>query len=197
MTSHARRPPRRAPRSRAEGVARARAWYWVFGGLIRASACWPPAPSGSSGASPSRTRSEAFARFVAPNSAELRFKRAGQYTVYYEYQSKIDDTEIDAAAHAAGRHRARHAGRGRPEPRAAPHRPTSLRYDVGGFQGGRRCAGSRIDQAGPVPADCRRRRLAPFASRPSVAVRRRARTARTRRAVLVAASSAAPSGSSG
>jgi hypothetical protein len=85
--------PVRAPVARR--VRPSRAWYWVFGvlavlSLLAGAAIW------LTGRLTVENEVEAFARFIAPNEAQLRFKRTGQYTVYYEYKSKVDDTEIDA-----------------------------------------------------------------------------------------------------
>lgn len=84
-----------APAPAAAKVRPSKAWYWVFGALIvlsllAAGAIW------LTGRITVENEVQAFARFLAPNEAQLRFKRAGQYTIFYEYQSQIDDTEVDA-----------------------------------------------------------------------------------------------------
>lgn len=76
-------------------VRPAKVWYWVFAGLIAvsllaAAAIW------IAGRINVEDQVRAFARFPAPGNAELRFKRAGQYTVYYEFRSEIDGQDVSA-----------------------------------------------------------------------------------------------------
>lgn len=87
-------PPTAAPSPK---VRPSKVWYWVFGALtvlslLAAGAIW------LTGRITVENQVKSFARFLAPNEAQLRFKRAGQYTIYYEYQSQVDDTEVDADA---------------------------------------------------------------------------------------------------
>ena len=120
-------------------------WYWVSAAVVLVSALgaltiWLV------GRYQVESKVEGYARFLAPGSAELRFKRGGLYTLYYEYRGTIDDTTVDAAPmpppgielemfdEADQSLELRRIGR-------------EFRYDAGGFQGVslRRVA---IDRAG-------------------------------------------------
>ena len=76
-------PPGPAPAPSAPRVRPAKGWYAVFAGLIAISLI-----AGASiwflGKRSVENTIASYARFVAPNTADLRFKRAGQYLVYYE-----------------------------------------------------------------------------------------------------------------
>jgi hypothetical protein len=122
-------PPPAPPRVRPS-----RGWYVAFGcliavSLIAAGVIW------LAGRISVENQVQSFARYVAPGSAELRFKRAGQYTIYYEYRSEIDGEQVDAAETS-------------PPPGIALdltdesgqslelRRPgREFRYDIGGFSG--------------------------------------------------------------
>jgi hypothetical protein len=122
-------PPPAPPRVRPS-----RGWYIAFGcliavSLIAAGVIW------LAGRISVENQVQSFARYVAPGSAELRFKRAGQYTIYYEYRSEIDGEQVDAAETS-------------PPPGIALdltdesgqslelRRPgREFRYDIGGFSG--------------------------------------------------------------
>src|SRR4051794_38419806 len=76
-------------------VRPAKGWYALFGGLIAVSliaagAIW------ALGQRSVDNQIASYARFVAPNTADLRFKRPGQYLVYYEYESEIDGERVTA-----------------------------------------------------------------------------------------------------
>jgi hypothetical protein len=72
-----------------------RGWYWLFGillvgSLVAGGAVW------FGGRLTADNQVKAFARFLAPNQAQLRFKRGGDYTLYYEYKSNVDGTKVNA-----------------------------------------------------------------------------------------------------
>jgi len=135
-------------------------WYWVFGlltllSLIAAGAIW------LTGHITVENDVKAFARFIAPNEAQLRFKRDGQYVIYYEYSGNVDDTEIDASSTPPdGLELEMRDSQGQGLDLRELAEPLS--YDVGGFHGvGVRRV--RIDQAGEYRLSAGPPSLAPFA----------------------------------
>jgi hypothetical protein len=70
-------------------------WYWVSAAVILLSALGAVA-IWQVGRQQVESQVEGFARFLAPGSAELRFKRGGLYTLYYEYQGEVDGVEVTA-----------------------------------------------------------------------------------------------------
>ena len=104
---------------------------------------------------------KAFARFVAPNEAQLRFKRDGQYVIYYEYAGKVDDTEVDAPSTPPdGLELQMRDSQGRSLD--LRQLPKPLSYDVGGFRAVS-LRQVRIDQPGEYTLSAGPSSLSPFA----------------------------------
>ena len=135
-------------------------WYWVFGlltlfSLIAAGAIW------LTGHITVENDVKAFARFVAPNEAQLRFKRDGQYVIYYEYAGTIDETKVDAASTPPdGIQLEMRDAQGQALDLRQPPKPLS--YDVGGYSGVA-LRQVRIDQPGEYTLSAGPSTLSPFA----------------------------------
>ena len=88
-------PPEPPAPVKASSPGPSKVWYWVSAAVILVSALGALA-IWLVGQYQVESTVEGYARFLAPGSAELRFKRGGLYTLYYEYQGTIDDTTVDA-----------------------------------------------------------------------------------------------------
>ena len=88
-------PPEQAAPVKASSTGPSKVWYWVSAAVILVSALGALA-IWLTGRYQVESKVEGYARFLAPGSAELSFKRGGLYTLYYEYRGTIDETEVDA-----------------------------------------------------------------------------------------------------